>query len=114
MPRNALRFLDRSMLTALTQPALFTEVNYAVPSPVLDYPSTAQLPVTRSGQLKIVVWQQDLLFDDLLIRSTESLGVIDGPKAVVAGDIAILSTGDRSLRSVPVSVQRSPGSTTAG
>lgn len=104
LPRNRLRFLDRSRMMLLTQPLPFAEIDYARPATALGYPPAASLPVTRSGRLKVIVWQQDLVFDDVLIRSTESVNVVDAPKDVAAGDMAVLSTGEAWRQTIPLTI----------
>jgi SAM-dependent methyltransferase len=106
LQRNRLRFIDRSHLMLLTRQIPFAEVDYASPATANGYPSIASLPVTRPGRLNVVVWQQDLVFDDLLIRSTESVNVVDAPEEVAPGDTAILSTGDRWDRTIPLVISR--------
>jgi hypothetical protein len=103
--RNTLGYFDRSRMTALTRPQPFVEIDYAVASAGLEYPTSASLPVIRSGLLKLVIWQQDLLFDDILIRTTESVSVVDKARSVAPGETAILSTGSAWHRYVPLTVR---------
>src|SRR5262245_12442354 len=58
----------RSQRTLLTQRLRFTEIDYMARSKTFDYPQSVSLPVMQRGQLNIVVFQQDLMFDELLIR----------------------------------------------
>ena len=104
--RNVLRYFDRSRMTLLTRPRIFAEIDYRLRSRAIEYPATASLLVARPGRLEAVVWQQDLAFDDLLIRTTESLSPVDAPKSVARGDTAILSTGGEWRRSVPLAIRR--------
>jgi hypothetical protein len=87
---------------------VFTEIDYTARPMEFDYPPSVSLPVMQRGQLNMVVFQQDLLFDDLLIRATESRGVVYTPQRVKPGDVAVLSTGEEWGRCLPVAVERKP------
>jgi len=104
--RNALRYFDRSTMTALTRPGVFTDIRYSTPSTALGYPSEVSLPVIQAGLLQVLVWQQDLVFDDLLIRTTETLSTVQTPTSVAKGDVATIHTGNEWRGSVPVEVKR--------
>jgi trans-aconitate methyltransferase len=106
--RALLGHVDRSQRTLLTPRQVFAEIDYTARMKELDYPPSASLPVRQRGQLNLVVFQQDLLFDDLLIRTTESPSMVDPPQPVELGDVAILSTGGQWGRCIPCVVERNP------
>src|SRR5438034_9745657 len=73
---NQVGYFDRSSMTLLTERKLFTEIDYNLRSDSLAYPESISLPVTHAGRLNVVTWQQDLVFDDILIRTTESMNPV--------------------------------------
>jgi Ribosomal protein L11 methyltransferase (PrmA) len=103
--RALLGHVDRSPRTLLTPRQVFTEINYTARMKELDYPPSVSLPVRQRGQLNLVVFQQDLLFDDLLLRTTESPSLVDPPQSVKPGDTAILSTREQWERCIPCVVE---------
>jgi SAM-dependent methyltransferase len=106
--RARLGHLDRSQRTLLTQRKLFTEINYTARTKEFGYPQSVSLPVMQRGQLNIVVFQRDMMFDDLLIRATESRSVVCMPQWVEPGDVVVLSTGEEWERCIPFTVERKP------
>jgi SAM-dependent methyltransferase len=96
----------QSQRTLLTQRQVFTEIDYAARPKEFDYPPSVSLPVMQRGRLNIVVFQQELIFDDLLIRATESRSMVCTPRRVEPGDVAVLSTGEEWERCLPLAVER--------
>jgi SAM-dependent methyltransferase len=92
----------------LTQREVFTEIDYTARPTEFAYPPLVSLPVRQRGQLNLVVFQQDLLFDDLLIKTTESRSVVCTSQRVEPGDVAVLSTGEGWKRCIPLAVERQP------
>ncbi|HEY5986234.1 MAG TPA: class I SAM-dependent methyltransferase [Streptosporangiaceae bacterium] len=98
---------DRSGMTQLTGTEPFTEIGYSRPETVSAYPASLALPITRSGRIDIVIWRQDLLFDDLLIRSTETAQPVEPADTVKPGDTVTLALDDRWNDKVPITVPAS-------
>ncbi|MBI1870606.1 MAG: hypothetical protein HYS07_05350 [Chlamydiae bacterium] len=82
------------------------EIDYEARSGVTNYPESVSLEVARPGRLNLVVWQQDLIFDDILIRSTESLNWVTPATSVEPQDKTILSTGSEWIQSIPMQVKK--------
>jgi SAM-dependent methyltransferase len=96
---------SRSQRKLLTQRQMFTEIDYTARMKAF-YPPSVSLPVMQRGQLNMVAFQQDLMFDDLLIRAAESRGVVCTPQRVEPGDAVVLSTGEEWERCIPLAVER--------
>jgi hypothetical protein len=92
----------------LTQRQVFTEIDYTARPKEFDYPPSVSLPVMQRGQLNIVAFQQDLMFDDLLIRTRELRSAVYPPQRVEPGDVVVLSTGEKWERWIPLAVERKP------
>ncbi len=93
-------------LTLLTSRELFTEISYADPATASAYPAILALTVTAPGRLDTTIWRQDLMFGDLLIRSTETTHAVAPPSDVQPGDTAILATGSGWGDAIPMTVRR--------
>jgi hypothetical protein len=98
----------RSQRKLLTERQVFTEIDYTARPKEFDYPPSVSLPVMQRGQLNIVVFQQDLMFDDLLIRTRELRSAVYPPQRVEPGDVVVLSTGEKWERWIPLAVERKP------
>jgi hypothetical protein len=103
---NQVGYFDRSSMTLLTERKLFTEIDYNLRSDSLAYPASMSLPVAHAGRLNVITWQQDLVFDDILIRTTESMNPVIPAALVEAGDRAVLSTGADWQYGVPLKVEK--------
>jgi hypothetical protein len=97
---------DRHTMKQLTGRQLFTEIEYSHAAAAWSYPPSVRLPVTQAGQLDTTVWRQDLLFDELLIRSTQTAYPVTPPRDVAAGDTAVLSTGGDWSDAIALSVDQ--------
>jgi SAM-dependent methyltransferase len=97
---------DRRTMTQLTARQLFTEIEYSRAAAAWSYPPSVRLPVTQAGRLDTTVWRQDLLFDELLIRSTETAYLVTPAGGVAVGDTAVLSTGGEWGDAIAFSVDR--------
>ena len=86
---------DRSGITQLTGPQPFTEIGYSRPQTAAADPRSLALTATRSGRIDVVIGSQDLLFGDLLIRSTETAQSVEPARPVKPGDTVTLAPGDR-------------------
>jgi SAM-dependent methyltransferase len=98
----------QSPRTLLTQHQVFTESDYTARTKEFDYPQSVSLPVMQRGQLNMVVFQRDIMFDDLLIRATEVPSVVCTPQRVGPDDVVVLSTGEEWKRCIPLAVERKP------
>jgi threonine dehydrogenase-like Zn-dependent dehydrogenase len=103
---NQVGYFDRSTMTLLTERKCFTEIDYNLRSGSIAYPESIALPVTHAGRLNVVAWQQDLVFDDILIRTTESMNLAIPAVLVETGDSAVLSTGPDWQDCVPLKVEK--------
>lgn len=99
-------YADRHAMKQLTGRQLFTEIEYSRAAAAWSYPPSVRLRVTQAGRLDTTVWRQDLLFDELLIRSTETAYHVTPPRDVAAGDTAVLSTGGDWGDAIALSVDR--------
>jgi threonine dehydrogenase-like Zn-dependent dehydrogenase len=103
---NQVGYFDRSSMTLLTERKLFTEIDYNVRSDSIAYPEAISLPVIHAGRLNAIVWQQDIVFDDILIRTTESMNPVVPAALVETGDSAVLSTGADWQDGVPLKIEK--------
>jgi SAM-dependent methyltransferase len=94
------------MMKQLTARQLFTEIEYSPAAAAWSYPPSVRLPVTQAGRLDTAVWRQDLLFGELLIRSTRTAYRVTTPGRVAAGDTAVLSAGGEWGDAIAFSVDR--------
>jgi hypothetical protein len=101
---NRLGHLKRSNMTLLTERKLFTEICYNDRLDLSTYPNICCLPVTHSGRLNTVIWQQDLIFDDILIRTTESINLVTPTPIVEPGMIINIHTGQDWGDKVPITI----------
>ena len=88
---RARQTLTRRDTTLLTNRELLSEISYADPATASAYPPSLALTVTAPGRLDTTAWRQDLMFGDLLLRSTETIYPLTPPGDVQPGDTAILS-----------------------
>jgi SAM-dependent methyltransferase len=93
-------------MTLLTNRELFSEISYADPATASAYPPSLALAITAPGRLDTTTWRQDLMFGDLLIRSTETTYPLTPPCDVQPGDTAILSTDGGWGDAIPLTVRR--------
>jgi SAM-dependent methyltransferase len=98
-------YADRRPMTLLTRPETFVEIDYSRPETALTYPSSLNLAVIRAGQLDTTIWRQDLLFGEVLIRSTETVHPIAPATQVGPGDTVALAVGDSWEDAIPLAVQ---------
>lgn len=99
-----LGYPDRNLMTQLTGREPLSETVHAASAAEPAYPQSLILPVTRAGRLDSVVWRQDLLAGDLLIRSSETLQPVDHPAAVIAGEALTLTLDTRWAETVPTTI----------
>jgi SAM-dependent methyltransferase len=95
---------DRNVMTQLTSREPLSETVYAASAAEPSYPPSLVLPVTHAGRLDSVVWRQDLLAGDLLIRSSETLQPVDCPNPVIAGEAVTLTFDARWKETVPTTI----------
>jgi SAM-dependent methyltransferase len=95
---------DRGAVKQLTERKIFTEIYYNNPATASVYPPTLALPVTQPGRLDMTIWRQDLMYGDLLIRSTETTYPVNPHQDVQIGDMAVLSINRKSCNAIPVTV----------
>lgn len=96
---------DRRQAAQLTRRETFSDTRYASPASAPAQPPSLALRVTRDGRLDTTVWRQDLLYGDLLIRSTETSHAVTPAQHVRAGDTVTLATGDPWREAIPVIVR---------
>jgi len=92
-------------LKALTQPHRFATIDGSSRSGASSYPESVALAVVRPGRMNAVLWRQDLLFDDIVIRRTESLDLVNGARRVAPKNRVILSIRSNGRDGVPMSVE---------
>lgn len=95
---------DRNLMTQLTSREPLSETVYAASVAEPSFPRSLVLPVIRAGRLDSVVWRQDLLVDDLLLRSSETLQPVDCPNPVIAGEAVTLTFDTRWAETVPTTI----------
>jgi SAM-dependent methyltransferase len=96
---------DRSNLTMLTERTPFSEICYNDRPEQYLYPETCSLPVIHPGWCNAVIWQQDLVFDDILIRTTETINLVTPPSIVEPGMTVTIQTGQDWGNAVPIDVK---------
>jgi len=97
---------DRSNLTTLTERTPFSEICYNDRPEQYLYPETCSLPVIHPGRCNAVIWQQDLVFDDILIRTTETINLATPPSIVEPGMTVTLHTGQDWGKTVRIDTHR--------
>ncbi|HEY2580008.1 MAG TPA: 50S ribosomal protein L11 methyltransferase [Streptosporangiaceae bacterium] len=97
---------DRRRATQLTGRETVSDTGYASPVSGPARPPSLALRVIREGRLDTAVWRQDLLYGDLLIRSTETSHAVTPVQDVRAGDTVILATGSPWGEAIPLTVRR--------
>ncbi|MEV6846857.1 class I SAM-dependent methyltransferase [Actinoplanes sp. NPDC051411] len=97
-------FPDRNTMTQLTDREFVAEAAYAQGAPQPSYPENLEVPVTRAGRLDGVIWRQDIVAGDLLIRSTETFQAVDAAEPVIPRETLTLTLDDRWQRNVPATV----------
>jgi SAM-dependent methyltransferase len=97
---------DRRGMRVLTPREHVVEVNYSLPTIRTSLPSTVRLPVSRDGALELTIWRQDLVFEDLVLRSTETVYPVHPACEVRAGDEAVLQTLGDWRYGIPLLVDR--------
>lgn len=95
---------DRNSMTQLTSREPLAETAYAASAAEPSYPESLILPVVRAGRLDSVIWRQDLLADDLLIRSSETRQPVDCPDPVIPGEAVTLTLDTRWAETVPMTI----------
>jgi SAM-dependent methyltransferase len=93
-------------MTMLTNRELLSVISYADPATASAYPPSLALTITAPGRLDTTTWRQDLMFGDLLIRSTETTYPLTPPCDVQPGDTAILSIGGGWGDAIPLTMHR--------
>jgi len=68
----------------LSPPAFFAELDYR--KTFAGYPELASFAIVSPGTFTTVLWVQELLYEDVLLFSHESLSWIENPCAVKPGD----------------------------
>jgi SAM-dependent methyltransferase len=91
--RPPLGVFDRTGMNVLTDRTLFSDVSYRRGGDPTTYPDAVALPIAYPGRFNTVVWQQDLIFDDILLRGSESVTRVTPPRFVEPGMTAVLTTG---------------------
>src|SRR5262245_7517486 len=86
-------YINRSNMTLLTERKLFTEICYNDRLDQYTYPESFSLPIIHPGRLNAVIWQQDIIFDDILIRTIETLKFVTPKPMVEPGMIIKLYIG---------------------
>jgi predicted RNA methylase len=100
MPRNDMK----TNIALLTECRLFTEICYNDRLDQYTYPESCSLPVIHPGKLNVVIWQQDLIFDDILIRSRETVKLVAPASIVEPGMIVTLHTGQEWGDKLPITI----------
>jgi hypothetical protein len=100
-------FPDRNLMTRLTDREIVAETRYARAGRRPAYPASLEIPVIRAGRLDGVLWRQDLMAGDLLIRSAETYQPVDSAEPVIAGETMTLTLDDRWRSSVPMTIASS-------
>lgn len=84
LPGNAFasaRF-ERGEFRSLSQPTFFTIVDYDSPHEMPDYPEEMEIRIDAPGIMNGLIWTQELMFDDIIIWTTESFTPIGNPRIV--------------------------------
>jgi SAM-dependent methyltransferase len=97
-------FPDRNTMTQLTDREIVAEATYAQPDAAFSYPGSLEVPVTRAGRLDGVIWRQDIIAGDLLIRGTETFQAVDAAEPVIPRETVTLTLDDRWQLNVPTTI----------
>jgi SAM-dependent methyltransferase len=100
-------FPDRNLMTRLTDREIVAETVYRASGVEPAYPALMEIPVVRAGRLDGVIWRQDLVAADLLIRSTETFQPIDSAEPVIPLETVTLTLDSRWQSSVPTTITAS-------
>jgi SAM-dependent methyltransferase len=99
-----LGFPDRNAMTQLTDREVVAEAAFARGAAQPCYPKSLEVPVTRAGRLDGVIWRQDIVTGDLLIRSTEMFQSVDAAEPVIPRETLTLTLDDRWRLHVPATI----------
>jgi SAM-dependent methyltransferase len=97
-------FPDRNAMTQLTDREILAEAAYGRGAAQPVYPESIEVPVTRAGRLDGVIWRQDIIAGDLLIRSTEMFQSVDSAEPVIPRETVTLTLDDRWQLNVPTTI----------
>jgi len=97
-------FPDRNTMTQLTDREVVAEAAYGLGATRPGYPKSLEMPVTRAGRFDGVIWRQDIVAGDLIIRSTETFQAVDSIEPVIPRETVTLTLDDRWQRNVPATI----------
>jgi hypothetical protein len=97
-------FPDRNLMTRLTDREIVAETVYLPSGCAPTFPPSLEVPVVRAGRLDGVIWRQDLVAGDLLIRSTETFQPIDSAEPVIPHETVTLTLDSRWQTTVPTTI----------
>jgi len=97
-------FPDRNTMTQLTDREFVAQATFGLGAAPPAYPESIDVPVTRAGRLDGVIWRQDIVAGDLLIRSTETFQSVDASEPVIPRETVTLALDDRWQLNVPVTI----------
>jgi predicted RNA methylase len=97
-------FPDRNTMTQLTDREVVAESAYGPAGPAPSYPASLEVPVTRAGRLDGVIWRQDIVAGDVLLRSTETFQTVDSAEPVIPRETVTLTLDDRWQANVPTTI----------
>jgi predicted RNA methylase len=97
-------FPDRNTMTQLTDREIVAEAAFAQGAARPTYPDSVEVPVTRAGRLDGVIWRQDIVAGDVLIRSTEMFQSVDSAEPVIPRETVKLTLDHHWQLHVPVTI----------
>lgn len=97
-------FPDRNTMTQLTDREVVAEAAYGLRAARPRYPPSLDMPVTRAGRFDGVIWRQDIVAGDLIIRSTETFQAVDAAEPVIPRETVTLTLDDRWKVRVPATI----------
>jgi predicted RNA methylase len=97
-------FPDRNTMSQVTDREIVADTRYAPGAAPPSYPVSLEVPVTRAGRLDGVIWRQDIMAGDLLIRSTETFQGAEVAEPVIPQETVTLALDDRWRLHVPTTI----------
>ncbi|QQC67889.1 50S ribosomal protein L11 methyltransferase [Paraburkholderia ginsengisoli] len=87
---------ERGSFRSLSRPTAFYTCGLdSLEAPFSRMPQTASLSTAQSGKADGVIWQQELIYDDIVIWTTETFSPFRTPRIVTAGETMTLDLGEQ-------------------
>ncbi|MGP9822317.1 methyltransferase domain-containing protein [Salinarimonas sp. NSM] len=91
---SASALFDRGGMRILSADTPFTTIAYEKPGSFSRYPDALRLEISAPGVCTSVVWTQQLLYDDILVWTTETVSPLAQARRVEPGEVLELAIDD--------------------